>query len=46
MEIHRPEDCEGRYQVESKEYSWLVKKMDFLFLFFNVSSDLCWFFLS
>lgn len=39
--IKQPEDCEGRYQVESKEYSWPVKKMDFLksdfYYFFSFS---------
>lgn len=30
MEMRQPEDCEGRCQLESKEYSWPVKKMDFL----------------
>lgn len=52
MEMGQPEDCEGRYQVKLKEYSWPVKKMRFLksdfysFFFFYVSSDLCWFSLS
>lgn len=30
MEMRQPDDCERRYPVESKEYSWPVKKMVFL----------------